>query len=587
MVTKLQHIMLGPGITAIFVAVVGFSCIYALSQFVQLARWIRTRQSEQRPHIQRAAVWLVLAAIVTFQYDSYSTRVPEYTSDYSKYTSDYSLRFKLDSPWIGSLRTIRPELWSDTIASVIGAEPLAWKNLLGPDRLLPRDKAADLSVKIRPSTFEVERRQAFTLQAVRDFEKCFELTGEIKELGYKQEFTSAELLHGVRSEINPLKAGIFQLRFYCYGEAEMGSVPLAVAVRPKIAINFGHPTGPRTSIAFVLAAGKVVYGNDGFELPISIHSVLRAVDKKGTKDVPYLLEEATTFSVMDEKGNLQRPIGLTIPAGSSLSLPMTIPFSIQSDYTLVAFQKSARRQSNPLDLKWSTQGAKISLEVFPKALTVYASPLSSRSAKLFLESDGEKLSPSSALDVLVQAPLGVNSNPKDTIAISPKAPIGTYTVSGGGGSAILQAAFLEPSLGISSTLNIKVTSIRWFLVIALLTGLVGVVVGRGFDLFTERGLRLFLSFLAAAVAGWLLYLLLVMRWIHPSFIDESILDYVPAAFIGIIGGYMGLGIFKAAAGALNLTGSWFGKTPPASGGATPPTPGATAPPSSGAGAGKP
>jgi len=105
------------------------------------------------------------------------------------------------------------------------------------------------------------------------------------------------------------------------------------------------------------------------------------------------------------------------------------------------------------------------------------------------------------------------------------------------------AVFEEPTLGLSSQMNIHVLSIGKFLIWAALAGLLGVLMGRGFDLFTEKGWRLFITLGTAAVAGLALYFAIVSQYIPPH-PDESALAFMQASFIGMIGGYMGLGVFK-------------------------------------------
>ncbi|HET6844608.1 MAG TPA: hypothetical protein VFK06_23415 [Candidatus Angelobacter sp.] len=531
MSAKLAWITMGVGLKICWVAITSFACIYVLSQVMQAIRWLRSRQPEYVPSFQRAIIWLALAAVVTVQYYYIA-----YLHTDGKLTSSMLFSGEASNVELGVSNDVFPETQPrEEVRKFYSLSPRV------------SEKLASVVIQLRPATLTVEQQNIFTIKAVGDIEPyCYLITGEIKELGFKREFTRQEILRGIKLTINPRKTGTFRLRFGCR-EHEISSVPLTVVLPGSTLEN--------SQLTWILDAGKAIYGSNGFELPVFI----RSVENHGKTEVPHSLSASAIFSVSDQKGNLMHPIELVIPANGAISTPVAIPFSAHSDYSLVAFQKASGRQSNSLKVNWTTHGPKLDLSIYPRTLEVYAAPISTRSAELYIESDGQRISPSETIDILLQAPLGVISDPKDKLSISASNPVATYRVSGGGGGGVVKAAFREPLLGIDKALEIKVLSIRLFLLLAFCTGLVGVACGRGVSLFTERGVRLFISLVTASVAGWLLYLLLIMRWIQPPNMDESIVDYVPAAFIGIVGGYIGLGTFKVAASLFQLSAKVLSK----------------------------
>jgi hypothetical protein len=492
-----------------FVAITSFAVIYLLTSLVHLIRWIFvSRKRSTLPPLGAVTLWTALAVVISLQYASLEFH-------------NYSLKTNSDSP-------SRLQYYPSTTLPSRDAEakPLATNFL------------------IRPRTFVVEKQTRFTLTAKADSNDlgdiCPRITGTVDKLGYKREFTPKELVDGVASELNPKMTGNFNLQLSC-DEQEIGTARFSVVLPPR--------TVAPQNVSWVLDAGDVVEGENGFELPIFMRAEAQ-VEKRAS---PYAVESDKVFNVADKAGNLATPIELTIPKNNAIGAPKRIPFSLKSKHSLVAYEKATGRTSNVLDASWANRGSKLDLSVYPTEIQVYSVPISSARALVYLTTNGIGFLPQDKIDILVKPPLGLKSEPSDKLILSGENKETTYTVSGGGRAGVFETKFMEPELGVDAALKIHVITTGWFFSLALLMGLVGVACGRGLDLFKEKGRELAISLGAATVAGGLLYCSLVMKWITSSRIDASILDYVPAAFIGIIGGYLGLGIFKIVIGALGLT----------------------------------
>jgi len=383
-------------------------------------------------------------------------------------------------------------------------------------------------LRVIPARFTVETRNLFVIKVTQDDYECGRISGRIDELGYKQEFTRSELFHGVRSEINPRQPGIFQMRFYC-DERAVASVPVTVTL-PKTALP--------SRVVWELDAGDVTYQTSSFEIPVFV----RALEIRGNRKAPFAVSNDTKFLVEDDKGNV-KPFELTIPKNTALSAPVPLPFPINADYQLLAFNQNSRQRSQPLNLVWKQRGPQLHLAVSPNTINIYSVPISARVATVYIEGKGKLVSPTVPLSVIVQPPINLLFDPNSQLPLSPQAPSGQVHIHGAGTSGMFTAVFEEPTLGLSSQMNIHVLSIGKFLIWAALAGLLGVLMGRGFDLFTEKGWRLFITLGTAAVAGLALYFAIVSQYIPPH-PDESALAFMQASFIGMIGGYMGLGVFK-------------------------------------------
>ncbi len=422
--------------------------------------------------------------------------------------------------------------------SIVATVPMMYVGTIDTTKAKKKNREG-LNLEISPTTFAVEKRSSFFIKASRDFDSaCYRLSGRIEELGYRQEFTRGELLHGVRSEINPRETGPFQFHFVCDDEKEIGSV--AIAVIPPGA------TAEAAKLNWVLDAGKPIHKTASFEIPIFV----RAVVVKGNQQIPRAVPNDTTFTVVDSHGNLQSPVNITLQRNNAISGPVYIPFPIHRDYALIASNLNTGKQSNVLDLKWDDRGPKLRLAVWPEELEIYAAPASIRSAQVYLEGDGQQLKPAGPMDIYLKAPLKVISNPSDKVAITPQAPSGKYEVRGGSQAGSVSTGFKEPSLDLSSILTIQIRPIKWLLLAAALAGFIGVACGRGMSLFSERGLALIIGLATAAVAGWLLYWALLMQWIPPV-LSESAVGVGPAIFFGILGGYLGLSVFKILAAVIS------------------------------------
>ncbi|MCX6619924.1 MAG: hypothetical protein NTY38_02365 [Acidobacteria bacterium] len=168
-------------------------------------------------------------------------------------------------------------------------------------------------------------------------------------------------------------------------------------------------------------------------------------------------------------------------------------------------------------------------------------------ARVYLANDGFRVRPAEATDVLVASPQGLHSKPADRIPLTPQAPYGDYEAGAATRSGAMQVELTEPRTSVRTAIAVHVHSPLPFLAAAMLGGLLGVVVARQKALFQQARWLMALELLTAALAAYLLYSMNLQGWLKPVGLTEFTLSFMAAVSIGLIGGFMGLGVFKIAA----------------------------------------
>ena len=75
---------------------------------------------------------------------------------------------------------------------------------------------------------------------------------------------------------------------------------------------------------------------------------------------------------------------------------------------------------------------------------------------------------------------------------------------------------------------------------------------RGSALFAQKGWLILLELITAAAAAFLLYAADLQGWLRPVGLTEFTLSYLAAICIGMVGGYLGLAVFKGIAALFKL-----------------------------------
>jgi len=397
--------------------------------------------------------------------------------------------------------------------------------------------------QVTPSTFAVESRRSFRVKAVRDFDpSCGRISAVIPDLAYSQEITRKELLDGVQGELNPSRTGTFEMTFSCNGNP-VGSAPLSVVI--------GAELGPSSAdVRWVLSTGKPIYREDSFySLPV----VVSAEQKRGTaKWIAAAVSSEARFELRDQNGQLKAPPEIIVDRNTAVSDPVLIPFSPGADFDLVAFSKADGKASNHVKIDWKQQGPQLTLVALPGEVSVYAAPISTASAHVYLASEGFRVRPAEALDILVTSPPVIKSDPSDRLSLTRDAPVATYKASAGTSPGTAKVEFQEPRMNVPATILVHILSPVGFLIAATLAGLIGVIVARGSALFSQKTWLILLELFSAAAAAFLLYSADLQGWLKPVGLAEFTLSYLAAMCIGMVGGYLGLAVFKGIAALFKL-----------------------------------
>lgn len=406
-----------------------------------------------------------------------------------------------------------------------------------------------LRVKIHPRTFNVESRQAFSLQARDDFdETCDHVRAKISDQSWEHTFTRAELLNGVRSNWNPSHTGTYSMQFFCR-ENLIGETTVSVVIRPTGNTRFVMRSKAKPKpVRWVLKNGNPIYREGSFfEIPVMVGA---EVESSPSSFVPLMVDHDTQFRLLDHNGQISNLKPLVIHRHSAISEPIYVPFHMAADYRLTAYEKEKGQSSNELKLAWKELAPSLSLSAWPPNIELYSAGLSSSSVQLYLMHDARRIRPSETTDVLVNAPSIFSSDPTGPVPISPTQPIGVYRLSAPTTSGNWKIEFNAPQLGISAGTAVTVLSTRNFVLLALVFGLAGVLVARNKDLFAQTPLAIVLEILTTLFAVLLLYGLLLTGWIPLPVNPQFILSYWGALVIGLVAGFSGMAVFQVAKRAL-------------------------------------
>ncbi|MCG8457850.1 MAG: hypothetical protein MI919_16360, partial [Holophagales bacterium] len=114
-----------------------------------------------------------------------------------------------------------------------------------------------------------------------------------------------------------------------------------------------------------------------------------------------------------------------------------------------------------------------------------------------------------------------------------------------------QVIFAAPDLGLETPVDVRFHPPWRFLVIAGVLGLLGVAVARRKKLLEQKKLALAFELLTAVAGGLLLYVAFLTEWLPTP---GLLLGELPAAAVGILGGYLGEGVFQLVSRRLRIPG---------------------------------
>lgn len=394
-----------------------------------------------------------------------------------------------------------------------------------------------IKIKLIPNTFRVETRQQFRLQAVTDFdENCPRIDAQIPDEQWQQSFRRDELLNGTQAQWNPPHTGTFRMQFFCNGRY-LGDTGLSVVIRSDVGQKRVR------KFKWVLSYGKPIYRDNAFfEVPIMASSE----EQRGSAFLPSVVDKDTYLKMLDRNGQLSKIEPILIQRNTAISDPVYVPLPIGADYRLIAYEKTQGQSSNELAVAWTQLSPKLTLEASPSSVNLYSAAISSATVRLFLAVDDRQIKPSENMEVLLIAPSIIKADPSSGVSLTPDDPIGTYTLSSATQSGSWSVDFRQPKVGAITSATIHVKSVLWFSLTATLAGLLGVIVARQRALFAQEAWAIILELICAAAAAFLLHGMILAGWIKFPGAAEFMLGYLAAILLGLIGGYMGLGVFQLA-----------------------------------------
>ncbi|MEO1369450.1 MAG: hypothetical protein AAFX50_19910, partial [Acidobacteriota bacterium] len=310
-------------------------------------------------------------------------------------------------------------------------------------------------------------------------------------------------------------------------------------------IDLARPAAPPVRrLTFTLETGAFRLSQaGGLEIPVYVVARrLLADGKKVAATVAAdteLLVEAASFEARRVR----------IEKGRTRSTELVyLPLRRQGPLRVTASRLDGEGEPATLDLDWSELGpGSLALEARPAIAESYATGLSPIILSVHLESDGRRLRPGLEVPILVEQPGGLEFEPQEVALPADGTPARLEVR---GYEALEQTlVFSAPDLDLEARVEVRFQPPWTFLAIAGLLGLVGVLVARRAHLLEQSRSALVLELLTAATGGALLYTAFLFEWLpSPGFL----LGELPAGAVGIIGGYLGEGVFQLLTRTLNL-----------------------------------
>jgi acyl carrier protein len=287
------------------------------------------------------------------------------------------------------------------------------------------------------------------------------------------------------------------------------------------------------------AADAAYRGDRFFEVPVR---VLAQVKRQG-RLVPYRIEEPVEVLVRDLEGNLEAR-RILLSAGRLMSDPLMVPLRPRTRYRLVAAADGG--ESSPeVEISWQTHGPDLALKVSPQNQERFAARSDPARLHLFLSLAGSRIRPPEGATLTANPPLGVELDPSP--ALPDDAGVWRTAAHASGSLSAATIEFEDLEFGLSAAARVHFTYPWLQLLFAVAAGAVGVLVARRKKLFEHGRLAAGLEILMAMVAAGVLYAGLVAGWLVTI---PGILGFVPAVALGVLGGYLGDGVFHLLIGRL-------------------------------------
>jgi len=405
--------------------------------------------------------------------------------------------------------------------------------------LAPPPSAEPVQISVSPSTLITAQETQVRFQVTGEL-TAKSITAQVSELSFRQELDAGNLKGGVTAQIAAARPGIYHVQILAEGR-EIARVPITVGIGAELG------AGPRPALA--VTAGKprldATHANM-FVIPVyAVAQTARAnrkVPKPADRDVKVLFRGEGV------------PAGLStvIPRGSARSDPANLPFDPGSSYAVTA-HAPGHAESEPLSLAWKDHQGLLDLHAEPAEMTRYATPSTTAEVTVYLKHGGLLVRPPRPVKVLANHPPDVTG--PSSIELSPRDGDGAWEARAVRTVRDASIEFVEPAAGLRTSVKISFLFPTLMILEALVCGVLGVAAARRGDLLNQTRVKIVFEVAAAAIGGALLYASAVQEWIPFVVKSSDLVGWIPAATVGVVGGYGGEGTFQGIMKLLKLFGS--------------------------------
>lgn len=264
---------------------------------------------------------------------------------------------------------------------------------------------------------------------------------------------------------------------------------------------------------------------------------LSAYRKAGDRERSVRVDEPTRLILRDEERRLT-PQAVVLPAGRSFVEAEPAELRPGTRYRLrVESPSGALSEPEPVD--WETHGPDLELRLVYQS-EAYATSGTPAFLRAYLTEDGRQSPGTAAEELSVSSSDGLTLEP---LKLDEQGTWSTAAYAGGGrDGATVDFTHIDWDLASTATLDFHYP--WWRLILAVAMGLVGVLLARQRALFDQSKAAIAIEVLISLAAAGTLYAVLVAGWIPSSLKLPFLVDWVPAAVIGLIGGYAGETVFQ-------------------------------------------
>lgn len=263
------------------------------------------------------------------------------------------------------------------------------------------------------------------------------------------------------------------------------------------------------------------------------------------QDVPVRVRQQVDFELRDEARKLA-PGRLSIAAEETVSGEACVPLRPGDSFKLRAYPDvDGGEPTEPLEVSWAANGPKLRLATEAPTEPQIAGQQTPIKIAVWVEDEAAQWSLPRPIEIQV-------SVADNKIAIDPPSFVlqGSET-----GSTLLRSTvtlatavqLFAPELGLKQPVQIKFRYPTEYLITATLSALVGILVARRKQLLAQSRVALVIELIVALGAGFLVYMGMVNGWLPALF---NYVGHSAAIGIGLLGGYVGEGVFQGFAAIL-------------------------------------